>query len=118
MRRRGTVWVLILLLLAGLTAVSCSKRSRGSQQTAWQRIQQAAQNQDGLETIKACEAYFSGLPTADPNPAETAQAREWYQQAMVRWFLSLPGEPDEEALKHFRQYRALMIESRTGGERP
>jgi len=118
MKRRGVVWCLIVLLLAGLTTMSCSRRSRGSQQSAWQRVQQAAQNQNDLETIKACEAYFSGLPAADPNPAETAQAREWYQQAVVRWFLSLPGEPDEDALQHFRQYRALMLESKTGGGQP
>lgn len=118
MKRRGAVWGLILLLLAGLNALSCSRRSRGSRQSAWQRVQQAAQNQNDLETIKACEAYFSGLPAADPNPAETAQAREWYQQAVVRWFMSLPGEPGEDALQHFRQYRALMLESKTGGGQP
>jgi hypothetical protein len=115
MMRRCAVLVLIFLALAGL---SCSRRSRASRQTAWQKIQQAVESQDHLATIKACEAYFSAPAVQDADPAETAQARQWYQQAVVRWFLSLPGQPDEEALEHFRQYRTLMLESKTGGEQP
>jgi hypothetical protein len=38
-----------------------------------------------------------------------------YRDALVRWFLGLPGQPDAAALQHVQRYREIGASGSTNG---
>jgi hypothetical protein len=108
------------LLLAGMLGLCDCRSSSSSRDVAWKQLQVALDNRDDLGTIRACEAYLVTFHAHDPDPdaVRTELVRQTYQQAFVRWMVSLRGKPDSEAMKHIERFEAVMSRPNSLGDKP
>jgi len=98
----------IILVLAAGALTFRDLRNRHARNLAWNGLQEASRNRNDLGVVIASEAFFATLTPPGGDILREAQARSLYSEALVRWFLRIPGAPDAEALQHLKRYRSFL----------
>ena len=75
----------------------------------------ASSAKNNIEIINSAEVYFSNLPLGRKDSRDEIVS-SIYDEAFVRWFLTVEGEPDENAQKHIELYQKYTKESIKRGD--
>jgi hypothetical protein len=112
--RLGTrYWIqlalVILLLLAAVVATLIDTKKCNTRDSAFVKISAAEKTDDFIGIIQGAERFFSVNPMTRKDEREL-YVKELYDKAIIRLFIEQTKKPDPNALKHFKQYRHLIVD--------
>jgi len=95
----------LFLLVGGLVLAGFDASRRSLHDLTYRAMLAASNDGDYSRVLDAGENFLShpGLRADDRAP----QVKALYSEALVRWFSSLPGTPDQAALQRVRRYQQI-----------